>query len=95
MVCADWRPEYGSSPVAVRRPGRAKGEEGAELERGGMGRYCPQDCSPDPDDEKSDFNPHAVESDCLSYVYTSVDNRRREKAPEDECAKSGVKAFVR
>jgi hypothetical protein len=36
-----------------------------------------------------------VESDCLSYVYTSVDNRRREKAPEDECAKSGVKAFVR
>ena len=73
MVCTDWRPEYGSSSVAVCRPGRAEGEARAELERGGMGRYCPQDRPPDPDHEKPDFDPYAVERDCLSGVYTSLD----------------------
>lgn len=80
MVCPDWRPEHGSPSVAVCRPRRAESEEGAELERRGVGRYSPQDCSPDPNDEESYSDSYALECDCLSEFYTSLDNtnnRRR------------------
>ncbi len=62
MVRADWRAQYRAPSVAVCGSGGAEGEERAELECRGVGRYGAQDCAVDSEYEEQDLDPHAVES---------------------------------